>query len=94
MIIDYVTTSGAVYRTDGSFMKKFSSDRDGSLSMPKESLWGLMGVPQDYVGNIHKAPEKDVEVGDHLYVRTRNYWWLSTPIVEITEVEAWDSPAS
>lgn len=88
MIIDAVTESGSRYRIDLERQFWWKFNRDG-LRTDTERLWSLkvgtvLSTPWDSPSEWEDA-EAPV-VGKHLFVTSRDRWYVSTPILEIIEV--------
>lgn len=104
MIVDATTMSGAVYRIDREegFWMKWSRQNDTDLNkvfvcaIPTEKIWSLK-VGDHLAQSPWERPDlwvdSDLPVFDkHLFISAKNYWVLSTPIVNVSEVKSWDSP--
>lgn len=78
------TKSGAVYvvnEKDG-FWKKNND--------PVERILFCHGVyPEDLIKWHNKEPydQQPISQGTHLYIGSKDVWWLSTPIVSVEEIE-------
>ncbi len=89
-MIELVTSTGAKYHIDleNQFWRKTS--RDGHVGY-WDRLWGYKRSPEFPKGFPWEADtgwESELpEVGQHLYITSRDQWWISTPIVEVNEIE-------
>lgn len=86
-VLEAVTETGARYRFDGHMWLKVS--RDGYRASGPDTLWRLMtGTVKEFPWNAPDAWEdaSEPEVGKHLFAAARDYWYVSTPVVEIREV--------
>jgi hypothetical protein len=93
VIIDALTESGSRYRIQlerGLWMK---ISHDGYRS-GAERAWSMK------VGTSLTRPWQHPEdwedatkpvVGKHLYLASKDVWYVSTPIQKITEVSSWDA---
>lgn len=101
MFLDAVTESGTVYRLDLSdegrirFWSRHAL-RDGKheTQIYMEKCWGSeVGTSLSYPWNKPEDWEESKlpEVGKHFYITSRDFWFVSTPISAIVEVEGWDT---
>lgn len=93
MIIDAVSESGRVYRIDldDSFWTR-STNGGGWESTGR--IWQLKtGTVLAWPHNAPDAWEDAVipEIGKHLYIAAKDWWYVSRKIVKIVEVE-WRDP--
>lgn len=81
----YVTASGSEYEVD--FDKQLWKKNGG----PSERIWWAHGVDSEEANkckdwsDVEVAPRTNIREGVHLYIGSRDVWWLSTPIKEVIE---------
>lgn len=101
-IIDAISVSGTVYRLNLTkrLWTRFPHENSRSLDLVggmTEKIWSLkVGTALQWP---HLAPEpwEDADepvIGKHLYLSSKDVWYVSKPIVEIKEVPEWTSPPS
>jgi hypothetical protein len=78
------TKSGAVYLIDNArgFWKKNDSDWD-------RTYWAYSVYGEDLSkwANQEEVEHLEIQVGAHLYIGSKNMWWMSTKIKKIEEVD-------
>lgn len=83
-----VTESGAQYRIIDGVCKKY--DNTGAM-VDVFKVWEMKAVEPWMKSWEDLYESKDeVEVGKSMYISGRDGWWISTPVVSITEVTARD----
>lgn len=101
MFLDAITESGTIYRLDVnedgriSFWSRHVL-RDGKYvtQVSMEKCWGVevgtsLSLP---FNNPEDWEEANLpEVGKHFHISARDFWFVSTPISAIVEVEGWDT---
>ena len=85
------TTTGNTYEIDLSSLVCNKRNKAGQ-TVDTFKAFAIKTVPENVTGfaELHDIPnlnirEESPKVGDRLYVAGLNVWWLSTPIVSISE---------
>lgn len=86
-MFEITTSTGARYIIDveDSFWRKIHKD---GREDPWERIWSMKysTTLNDFPWNDPKGWTDGVpEVGSHLYIGSKNVWWLSTKIVSVVE---------
>ena len=91
-MIDVITKSGTVYRLDldDKWWFRFNSN------VTRERLCVFKtGSPHVTDSGEYYIDWEDTTFpvfGDHMYVASRNLWYQTTPVVDIIQVDSWESP--
>jgi hypothetical protein len=96
-IIDAITYSGRVYRIDIEQGRWSRFPKTGERHEVTVRLWGLkVGTTLDFPWNAPDEWEDATApvVDKHLFITSRDIWFVSTKVKAIIPVESWESPIS
>lgn len=96
MIIDVTTKSGAIYRIDfdrGFWHKRREYDEGIFYEVHMEKIWFLKvgtNLTTPWQDEYSWASAERPEVGKHMYISSRDVWYVSTLVADISEVPNWN----